>query len=110
MAPEEMDTYRAIVRRGANADLTTLDAADRQALLRLAYGYIEPRQRHGLLDETLQAEIVAARKVFGENLPDDLQGAIEFYQPGVVNAAATRPGQRALRPHRRHLSPRPTTG
>jgi putative ABC transport system ATP-binding protein len=89
MAPEEMDTYRAIARRGAGADVTTLEAADRQALLRLAYGYIEPRHRHGLLDEALQAEIVRARKTFRENLPADLQGAVDFYQTGVVNAAAT---------------------
>ena len=89
MAPEEMDTYRAIVRRAAGADQKTLEAADRQALLRLAYGYVEPRHRHGLLDDALQAEIVHARKIFRENLPADLQGAIDFYQTGVVNAAAT---------------------
>ncbi len=90
MAPEEIETYRTIVRRaGGGAANATMDEADRQALLRLAYGYIEPRQRHGLLDETLQAEIVAARKVFGAELPDDLKGVIEFYQTGVVNSAAT---------------------
>ncbi len=89
MAPEEIDTYRAIVRRAGGATDAPVDPADRQALLRLAYGYIEPRQRHGLLDEALQAEIVAARKVFGQDLPADLRGVIEFYQPGAVNAAAT---------------------
>jgi len=89
MAPDEMDTYRAIVRRVASATDAQLDPDDRKALLRLAYGYIEPRQRHGLLDETLQAEIVHARKIFGENLPSDLKGAFAFYQTGVVNPAAT---------------------
>ena len=89
MAPEEIDTYRAIVRRVADADPTKIDAADRQALLRLAYGYIEPRHRHGLLDEDLQRAIVAARATFRSRLPDDLKGAIAFYQPGAVNAAAT---------------------
>ena len=103
MAPEEMDTYRAIVRRAASGAYATIDAADRQALLRLAYGYIEPRQRHGLLDETLQAEIVAARKVFGADLPDDLKGAIEFYQTGRGQRRGERAGQRPLRAHRRHL-------
>ncbi len=89
MAPEEMDTYRAIVRRVGASPEATLDPEDRQALLRLAFGYIEPRQRHGLLDETLQAAIVHARMVFRENLPADLKGAIDFYQTAVVNAAAT---------------------
>ena len=89
MAPEEIDTYRAIVRRVGAAPEATLDPADRQALLRLAFGYIEPRHRHGLLDEALQAEIVHARRIFRENLPADLKGAIDFYQTAVVNAAAT---------------------
>ncbi len=89
MAPEEMETYRAIVRRVGTMPGATLDPADRQALLRLAFGYIEPRHRHGLLDDALQTEIVRARKVFHENLPADLTGEIEFYQTAVVNAAAS---------------------
>jgi len=89
MAPEEMDSYRAIVRRVANTSPQTIDAADRQALLRLAYGYIEPRHRHGLLDADMEAAIVAARGVFHSKLPEDLKGAIAFYQPGSVNPAAS---------------------
>ncbi len=89
MAPEEIDTYRAIVRRAANVAPESMDPADRQALLRLAYGYVEPRHRHGLLDADMQAEIVAARSVFRDKLPEDLKGAVEFYQPGAVNSAAS---------------------
>ena len=37
----------------------------------------------------MESEIVAARSVFRDKLPEDLKGAIEFYQPGVVNAAAS---------------------
>jgi putative ABC transport system ATP-binding protein len=89
MAPEEIDTYRAIVRRASNTAFEALDATDRQALLRLAYGYIEPRQRHGLLDSDMEGAIVAARSAFRDKLPEDLKGAIAFYQPGIVNAAAS---------------------
>ena len=89
MAPEEIDNYRAIVRRVADVAPEAIDAADRQALLRLAYGYIEPRHRHGLLDDDMQREIVAARSVFRSKLPEDLKTAIAFYQPGAVNPVAT---------------------
>jgi putative ABC transport system ATP-binding protein len=89
MVPEEIDTYRAIVRRVSDVAPEAIDPADRQALLRLAYGYIEPRHRHGSLDEDLQQAIVAARSVFRSKLPEDLQGAIAFYQPGAVNPEAT---------------------
>jgi putative ABC transport system ATP-binding protein len=89
MAPEEIDDYRAIIRRAEGSNGLPTEAGDRQALLRLAYGYIEPRHRHGLLDEALEAEIVRARKAFGENLPADLKGTIAFHQTGMVNPAAT---------------------
>jgi putative ABC transport system ATP-binding protein len=72
---------------GAAAGAT--EPSDRQALLRLAYGYIEPRHRLGLLDDARQAEIVAARNSFRANLPDELAGAVHFHQPGAVNPAAS---------------------
>ena len=87
MAPEEIDIYRSVVRRAAGAP--QLEPADRQALLRLAYGYIEPRHRLGLLDDALQAEIVAARHTFRANVPAELAGVVQFHEPGVVNSAAS---------------------
>jgi putative ABC transport system ATP-binding protein len=89
MSPEEIDDYRAIVRRVADMPAGTIDPADRRALLRLTYGYIEPRHRLGLLDEKSQAEIVAARQTFRDGLPEPLAGAVQFHQPGVVNFAAS---------------------
>ncbi len=89
MSPDEIDDYRAIVRRASAGELSEVEESDRRALLRLAYGYIEPRHRHGMLDDELQAAIVAARQAFRDNLPDDLSGAIVFYQPGSLNSAAS---------------------
>ena len=89
MAPEEIDDYRAIVRRASSGPLSELEPGDRHALLRLAYGYIEPRHRHGLLDDNLKAAIVSARQAFRDHLPDDLAGTIVFYQPGSLNSAAS---------------------
>jgi putative ABC transport system ATP-binding protein len=89
MAPEEIDTYRGVLRRVDGLAASAMEPGDRRALLRLAYGYIEPRHRLGLLDETSQAEIVAARQAFRAGLPESLEGAVQFHQPGVVNFAAT---------------------
>jgi putative ABC transport system ATP-binding protein len=89
MAPEEIDAYRAVVRRVAGVGEGVVDAADRRALLRLAYGYIEPRHRLGLLDDALQAEIVSARHEFRTHLPEALAGAVQFHQPGRLNPAAS---------------------
>jgi putative ABC transport system ATP-binding protein len=69
--------------------LSQIEPEDRHALLRLAYGYVEPRHRHGLLDENLKAAIVSARQAFRDHLPEDLKGMIAFYQPGALNPAAS---------------------
>jgi putative ABC transport system ATP-binding protein len=89
MAPEEIDKYRAIVRRVGGTRDAAVDPADRQALLKLAFGYIEPRHRLGLLDENLQTEIVSARRHFRTHLPAGLAGALHFHQPGSLNIAAS---------------------
>jgi putative ABC transport system ATP-binding protein len=89
LSPDEIDDYRAIARRASSGPLAAVEQADRRALLRLAQGYIEPRHRHGMLDDNLQAAIVSARRAFRANLPEELSGAIEFYQPGAFNSAAS---------------------
>jgi len=89
MQAEEIDRYRGVLRRVDNAADADVDPADRQALLKLAFGYVEPRHRLGLLDDDLQAAIIAARQVFREGLPEELSGAVRFHEPGAVNPAAS---------------------
>jgi putative ABC transport system ATP-binding protein len=96
MAPEEIDRYRAILRRvgGSSEERSApaakaVELADRRALLKLAYGYIEPRHRLGLLDEDLKAEIIAARRAFHDQLPASLSAAVQFHRPGALNYAAS---------------------
>jgi putative ABC transport system ATP-binding protein len=73
MAPDEIDNYRSILRRIRMGSDSSIDPQDRQAILKLAYGYIEPRHRLGLLDEELQAAIVSVRQAFRDNLPRSLR-------------------------------------
>jgi putative ABC transport system ATP-binding protein len=89
MAPDEIDNYRSILRRIRMGSDSSIDPQDRQAILKLAYGYIEPRHRLGLLDEELQAAIVSVRQAFRDNLPAELADAVKFHEPGKVNPAAS---------------------
>lgn len=87
---EEFDSYRAILRRAAKADSgAVLGAEDRQSLLRLTFGYVEPRHRLGLLDDTMREAILKARRAFRTALPEQLAEAIHFHEPGALNRAAT---------------------
>jgi putative ABC transport system ATP-binding protein len=89
MAPEEIDRYRAVLRRVGTVARSEVEAGDRQALLRLAFGYIEPRHRLGLLDDELAAAIIEARRLFHDRLPEELKGAVHFHRPGAFNPAAS---------------------
>ncbi|MGO4570661.1 ABC transporter ATP-binding protein [Microvirga sp. 2TAF3] len=62
---------------------------DQERLIGLALLYNESRHRLGLLDEAMQARIVAARADFARMLPVSLQPAIEFYDESRLCTAAS---------------------
>jgi len=86
MTAEEIPAYTALIGRLATNPAMT--EADTAMLLKLAFEYIEPRHRLGLFDAELEERLVAARRVFRENLPEELAGALAFYDPEHYNAAS----------------------
>jgi ABC-type multidrug transport system fused ATPase/permease subunit len=64
-------------------------ARDREQLIGLALRYNESQHRLGLVDEALQARIVAARADFARMLPASLQPAIEFFDANRLCTAAS---------------------
>jgi putative ABC transport system ATP-binding protein len=89
MAAEEIPTYQSLVQKLKGKPYETVAEADRAPIITLSFAYIEPRHRFGLLSDELMAKVVAARESFYEDLPEDLQGAIEPYDPMRYTAAAS---------------------
>lgn len=87
MSADEIPDYQAVLGRVGPDGRGGED--DQAKLMSLAFLYIEPRHRLGLLDDTLRQELVAVRGVFHERLPESLAGAIAFYEPDKYNAAAS---------------------
>ena len=87
--PEDMGLYQAALTRLGEASFAGAPADLRDMFLKLPFLYAEPRHRFGLLDDDLRADIVAARKAFRDNYPEDLAGAIAFYDPAAYNTAAS---------------------
>ena len=87
MSPEEVEGYRAILRRIASTSETS--PADRQALQEIAFGYIEPRHRLGLLDDRIKSAVLEGRVSFQKGLEADLAEAISVHAPDAINRAAT---------------------
>jgi len=86
---DEMEHYQRLtdlVRQSGGR--ARISAGGRTRLIALALGYIEPRHRLSLLDETFNARILRARKSFMRYLPSSYASRIEFYDPARIMMAA----------------------
>lgn len=89
IAAEELPDYRALVARVDPSRLDALSAEDRERLLTLPFKLIPARHRLGLLTPELLDRILVARRYFQEHLPEDLRGAIAFFDPDAYNGPSS---------------------
>ncbi|MBB4016994.1 ABC-type multidrug transport system fused ATPase/permease subunit [Chelatococcus caeni] len=85
---EERGRYEGLIARRAQRRRSE-QAEDRDLLIALALRYVETRHRLGLLDEALEARLVAARRTFARLLPPGLAPAIEFWEAERLCSAAS---------------------
>jgi putative ABC transport system ATP-binding protein len=86
---DDLPMYREMIQRTGKLGTETLQREDRYRFVRLTFPYIEARHRLDLIDAELEDKLVQARRVFAENLPESLRGAIEFYDPEAYNSQAS---------------------
>jgi putative ABC transport system ATP-binding protein len=89
IAAEDLPGFAAILDRLSKQGWEALSPEDHGRLLGLTFPYIEARHRLDLIDASMEARLLEARRAFAEGLPADLADAIEFYDEGRYNAAAT---------------------
>lgn len=85
---DALPDYQTILTKAARGSMDTLTDEERAMLLAMPFKLIPARHRLGLIDDDIRAKVIDARARFRENLPDDLAGAIEFFDPASYNAAA----------------------
>jgi putative ABC transport system ATP-binding protein len=85
----ELPEFAAILAAAENGGTRELSVAQRRKLLSLPFKLIPARHRLDVLDESLQQRLLEARRVFREELPEEAQGQIEFFDPDRYNAAAS---------------------
>ncbi|MCZ6557193.1 MAG: ABC transporter ATP-binding protein, partial [SAR324 cluster bacterium] len=66
-----------------------LSEEERATLMDPTFKIIPTRHRLGLIDDAVQAKVLEARKVFRDDLPEELSGAIDFFDPDKYNAATS---------------------
>jgi putative ABC transport system ATP-binding protein len=86
---DDLPQFEEILAHVADFGLKGLAEAERRALLALPLKLIAARHRLGLIDENFEARVIEARRYFAANLPPELAGAVEFFDPARYNSAAT---------------------
>jgi putative ABC transport system ATP-binding protein len=89
MDGERLPRYQGLLRKIKQSGRASLDDDERYAMVELMFDYIEPQHRMGLVDDDLRARMLKARKLFKQDLPEDLKGSVSFYDPDNYNAAAS---------------------
>lgn len=89
MTAEEIPEFQALLTRLKNRGIAAASREDRSKIITLSFAYIEPRLRLDILDQDLMERVVKAREAFRENLPPELKGRIERYDPETFNTAAS---------------------
>jgi putative ABC transport system ATP-binding protein len=89
IAYDDLPKVKDILSRVAAVGLDRISEVDRDLLLSLPFKLIAAKHRLGLTDEALEARILEARRQFAANLPTEMKGAIEFFDPLRYNGAAS---------------------
>lgn len=89
ISADELPEVQAVIRRVEGESLQEADEADRTALLSLPFKLIPARHRLGLCTPDQMQRFLLVRREFATNLPDDLKGAIAFFDPDAYNEPAS---------------------
>ena len=89
ISSEDLPEFQTVLGRVNREGTAALKPAERTMLLSLPFKISPARHRLGIIDDDLRARILKARKAFAANMPDEYQGAIEFFDVGAFNAASS---------------------
>ena len=89
IAYDDLPKVKEILSRVAAVGLERVSEVDRSLLLALPFKLVVTKHRLGLVDETMETRILEARRLFASGLPQELRGAIEFFDPQRYNGAAS---------------------
>ena len=86
---EDLPVFQALLARLGREGVDALRDDEKTMLLSLPFRLSPARHRLDVVDESFKAQILAARKIFADNLPEDLQGTVEQFEQESYTAAAS---------------------
>jgi ABC-type thiamine transport system ATPase subunit len=89
IAAEDLPEFQALLARIGRDGLAAIRPEERMRLLSLPFKLSPARHRLDVIDGAFCDRVLAARKIFADNLPPALSGAIERFDVARYTAAAT---------------------
>ncbi|WP_152046938.1 ABC transporter transmembrane domain-containing protein [Aureimonas psammosilenae] len=89
MSAEDLSEYRQRLGRVENPDFDAAPDEDRVAFIRLAFAYVETRDRLGLVDAGVMRNVVETRRLLRERLPEELSEILAFHDADAFNPATS---------------------
>jgi len=86
---DELPEFQGILRRAESGGIDNLEEAEKAQLMGLTFVLVPDRHRLGLGTEEIKQQLLQARRFFADDLPDDLKGAVKFYDVEDYNDAAS---------------------
>jgi energy-coupling factor transporter ATP-binding protein EcfA2 len=89
ISADDLPEYRTLTTRADPNRLDTLSREDRERLIALSFKLVPARHRLDLIDDALQAQVLEARRLFREYLPEELRGSVAFFDAERYTASAS---------------------
>ena len=88
ISAKDVPVLERILTRKEKAGVERLAPEERARLVSVGFKAGAARDPLGLVDEGLQQPVLRARRAFAKNLPTELEGSVEFFDPDRYISAA----------------------
>ena len=89
ISSEDLPEFQTLLARAERLGLENMSTEDSDRFLSLPFKLIPARHRLDLISEDIQKRILEARKLFAEEIGDELRDEIEFFESGYYNRSSS---------------------
>tara|TARA_B100000029_G_scaffold32795_1_gene31241 strand:+ start:867 stop:3494 length:2628 start_codon:yes stop_codon:yes gene_type:complete len=89
ISSEDLPEFQTLLARAERLGLENMSTEDSDRFLSLPFKLIPARHRLDLITEDIQKRILEARKLFAEEIGDELRDEIEFFESGYYNRSSS---------------------
>lgn len=89
ISSEDLPEFQTLLARSERLGLENMSTEDSNQFLSLPFKLIPARHRLDLITNDIQKRILEARKLFAEEIGDELRDEIEFFEVGYYNRSSS---------------------